>query len=52
MLSVMRVLVCGGLFAYGYYLGRQSCRLELLQDQSSEFEDSDPAPKPDKADKN
>ena len=31
MVGFMRLLVCGGLFVAGYYLGRQSYRLELAQ---------------------
>lgn len=41
MMSIMRLLVCGGLFAFGYYLGRQSSRLELLQGQPEEFGNPD-----------
>lgn len=33
MVGFMRLLVCGGLFVAGYYLGRQSCRLESQMDQ-------------------
>ena len=32
MVGFMRLLVCGGLFVAGYYLGRQSLRLESEQD--------------------
>ena len=32
MVGFMRLLVCGGLFVAGYYLGRQSHRLEEQQD--------------------
>lgn len=34
MMGFMRLLVCGGLFVAGYYLGRQSCRLESQMDQA------------------
>ncbi len=50
MISVMRLAVCGGLFAFGYYLGRQSCRLESLQGPPDAFENPDFSPEPDKAD--
>lgn len=51
MISVMRLLVGAGLFAFGYYLGRQSCRLEALQDQPGAFEDpNNSAPPPEKVD--
>ena len=33
MVGVMRLLVCGGLFVAGYYLGRQAHRLQSSQDQ-------------------
>ena len=42
--SLMRLVVCGGLFVAGYYLGRQSYRLESQQDQPDMFEDPDAAP--------
>lgn len=29
MVGFVRLVVCGGLFVAGYYLGRQSCRLEM-----------------------
>ena len=32
MAGFLRLLVCGGLFVAGYYLGRQSYRLESQQD--------------------
>ncbi len=32
MVGFMRLLVCGGLFVAGYYLGRQAHRLEVQQD--------------------
>lgn len=48
--SFMRMVVCGGLFVAGYYLGRQSCRLELQQDQPDLFEDLGAAPEPDAVD--
>jgi hypothetical protein len=44
MIGFVRLVVCGGLFAAGYYLGRQSCRLESEQDQSGLFEDPDAVP--------
>lgn len=44
--SLMRLLVGAGLFAFGYYLGRQSSRLESMQDQPDAFEDPAPADKP------
>ena len=39
MIGFVRLVVCGGLFAAGYYLGRQSCRLESEQDQPGLFEE-------------
>ena len=54
-MSIMRLLVCGGLFALGYYLGRQSSRLESFQGQSEELGNPGPVPgaenvNPDKGD--
>lgn len=46
---IIRLVVCGGLFAFGYYLGRQSTRLELLQGQSEEFENPGQANEGEKA---
>ena len=37
--SLMRLLVGAGLFAFGYYLGRESCRQELLQDHIQDADD-------------
>ena len=34
MAGFMRLLVCGGLFVAGYYLGRQAYRLELERELS------------------
>lgn len=48
MISILRLVVCGGLFAFGYYLGRKSSRLESLQDQTDAFENSGSASEPDK----
>ena len=48
--SLMRMVVCGGLFVAGYYLGRQSYRLESQQDQPDMFEDPDAAPEWDAVD--
>lgn len=48
MISIMRLFVGAGLFAFGYYLGRQSCRFESLQQQSDEFEAPASTPKPEK----
>ena len=42
--SFMRMVVCGGMFVAGYYLGRQSYRLESEQDQPDMFADPDAAP--------
>lgn len=44
MTSVVRLLVCGGMFVAGYLLGRQSVRLELQQDQNDAFVDPDGVP--------
>lgn len=44
MNGLVRLVVCGGLFAAGYYLGRQSCRLESEQDQPGFFEEPDAVP--------
>ena len=44
MTSVVRLLVCGGMFVAGYILGRQSVRLELQQDQYDAFDEPDWAP--------
>ena len=44
MVGFLRLLVCGGLFAAGYYLGRQSCRMESEQDQSGIFDEPDGVP--------
>jgi hypothetical protein len=41
MTSVVRLLVCGGMFIAGYLLGRQSYRLELQQDQYDATDESD-----------
>jgi len=41
MVGFMRLLVCGGLFVAGYYLGRQSCRLESQMDQADAPEQPD-----------
>lgn len=48
MISILRLVVCGGLFAFGYYLGRKSSRLESLQGQPDVFENSSSASEPDK----
>jgi len=48
--SLMRMVVCGGLFVAGYYLGRQSYRLESQQDQPDMFEDPGAAPESDAVD--
>lgn len=45
-MSILRLLVCGGLFAAGYYLGRQSCRLEFHQGQGEGFEQPEFDPEP------
>ncbi|MGB5253012.1 MAG: hypothetical protein WBN68_09840 [Sedimenticolaceae bacterium] len=44
MTSVVRLLVCGGMFVAGYLLGRQSYRLELQKDQYDAIDDPDWAP--------
>lgn len=44
MIGFMRLVVCGAIFAAGYYLGRQSYRMESEQDQPDIFEDPDAAP--------
>lgn len=41
MTSVVRLLVCGGMFVAGYFLGRQSVRMELQQDQYDTFDEPD-----------
>ncbi len=50
MSSILRLVVGAGLFAFGYYLGRQSCRFESLEDQPGGLEVPVPAPEPDKVD--
>jgi hypothetical protein len=40
MTSVVRLLVCGGVFVAGYLLGRQSYRLELEQGQYDALKDA------------
>lgn len=52
MMSILRLVLCGGLFVAGYYLGRQSCRLESLQDQGEGFEHPVFDPEPEPADSN
>ena len=37
MSSVLRLVVCGGLFIAGYYLGRQSCKFEALHGHPDDF---------------
>ena len=49
MVGFMRLLVCGGLFVAGYYLGRQSIRMELDRDQSGIPEPADAASDPEPA---
>jgi len=44
MVGFVRLLVCGGLFAAGYYLGRQSCRLESEQNEAGLFENPEVTP--------
>ena len=44
--SLLRLAVCGGLFVAGYYLGRQSFRLELQRDLQDAFDEAD-GPEPD-----
>jgi hypothetical protein len=39
--SLLRLAVCGGLFVAGYYLGRQSFRLELQRDLQDAFDEVD-----------
>jgi hypothetical protein len=46
-MSFARLLVGAGLFAFGYYLGRQSGRMEALQGEFQAFEDLEPANKAD-----
>ena len=46
MIGFMRLLVCGGLFAAGYYLGRQSYRLEVERGQSDLSEQTEAATEP------
>ncbi len=48
--SLMRMVVCAGMFVAGYYLGRQSYRLESQQDQPDMFDGPDAAPEPDAVD--
>jgi hypothetical protein len=44
--SLLRLAVCGGLFVAGYYLGRQSYRLELQRELQNAFDGPD-GPEPD-----
>ena len=56
MVGFVRLLVCGGLFVAGYYLGRQSHRLESQQNladasaQPGAVADPDSAAEPKKED--
>ena len=44
MMSFMRLIVGAGLFAFGYYLGRQSGRLEALHSEFDPYSDTDSVP--------
>ena len=44
MTSILRLLVCGGVFVAGYLLGRQSYRLELQQAQYDALKDPSSTP--------
>jgi hypothetical protein len=52
--SLLRLAVCGGLFVAGYYLGRQSYRLELQRELQDAFDGPDgpetDIPKPEERD--
>ena len=52
--SLLRLAVCGGLFVAGYYLGRQSYRLELQRELQDAFDGPDgpetDIPKPEEKD--
>ena len=43
-MSIMRLIVGAGLFAFGYYLGRQSGRLEALHGEIGPYNEMDPVP--------
>lgn len=50
MMSIMRLLVGAGLFAFGYYLGRQSGRLEALHGEFGPDNEIDAVHAPNKGD--
>lgn len=50
MSGFLRLVVCGGLFVAGYYLGRRSCQMESEQDPFGMFEEPDAVPESDALD--
>jgi len=50
-MSILRLVVGAGLFAFGYYLGRQSGRMEVLHGEFPPYNEEDPISDPDNSDR-
>lgn len=50
-MSILRLIVGAGLFAFGYYLGRQSGRREALHGEFPPYNEKDPASDPGNSDR-
>ena len=50
-MSILRLVVGAGLFAFGYYLGRKSGRMEALHGEFSPHDEMKPVSDPDSGDR-